>query len=446
MSVDESWNNFVTEIWGGNITGSKPSFLTHTLPTINDKYRKSFLTHIEKNGFNATYSRFLSDPTIGNGFNIFIRRTKDGMNFTQEEQFKNKKFYRIANPFEIEISNSEDNNDIKKATAEFFNTEPINDFSFYHMWECMMVFTPLSSTSSASISCLGGSDSSINSFLKCRKTVASKSASDGDELYVYLSTPSITNSKIKKFPKGYNDKSVTDSSNFAKFAKKSDLVIGSFVFDEVPNVNYIEQKIFRHKLWEIVTAMKITKTGGSLIIKFDELYTNVSVNIIELLGIFYEQVSIFKPYTSRPSLSERFIICKGFHGPNIKIIGKIEALLSEMESRENGDMFLYSIADDFSHDESFRNMVNMSSIKLSNEQYDNINRILRYKMSNNYFGTQYHEYLGIQQSSADFWKNLFYPSASTNIKALVTNLKSIFDDTLILRNEELKLYSERLLG
>lgn len=40
--------------------------------------------------------------------------------------------------------------------------------------------------------------------------------------------------------------------------------------------------------------------------------------MIELLTLFYKDVKITKPLTSRPASSERYVICQDFNGASIE--------------------------------------------------------------------------------------------------------------------------------
>ena len=92
-------------------------FVLYELPQQPDE----LISHIKKKGFNETYSRFLSQPQISNGFNIFIHKSKDKMSFVNDPKYRNKNFYHVTNPFEHTITNSsKDKLDITSYSKIYF--------------------------------------------------------------------------------------------------------------------------------------------------------------------------------------------------------------------------------------------------------------------------------------------------------------------------------------
>ena len=65
-------------------------------------------------------------------------------------------------------------------------------------------------------------------------------------------------------------------------------------------------------LCEIVTNLLIQKKDGYFIIKFFDIFTLLSIQLIYLTGSYYESFEIFKPKTSRMANSEKYIIFKKF--------------------------------------------------------------------------------------------------------------------------------------
>ncbi|KAG7323755.1 hypothetical protein KOW79_013457 [Hemibagrus wyckioides] len=63
-------------------------------------------------------------------------------------------------------------------------------------------------------------------------------------------------------------------------------------------------------LCQILTALSVVRTGGHFVCKTFDLFTPFSVGLIYLLYLCFERVSLFKPVTSRPANSERYVVCK----------------------------------------------------------------------------------------------------------------------------------------
>ncbi|XP_076874850.1 cap-specific mRNA (nucleoside-2'-O-)-methyltransferase 1 [Brachyhypopomus gauderio] len=64
-------------------------------------------------------------------------------------------------------------------------------------------------------------------------------------------------------------------------------------------------------LCQCLTALSVVRTGGHFVCKTFDLFTPFSVGIIYLLYLCFERVSLFKPVTSRPANSERYVVCRG---------------------------------------------------------------------------------------------------------------------------------------
>lgn len=60
---------------------------------------------------------------------------------------------------------------------------------------------------------------------------------------------------------------------------------------------------------EIITALSIQEKGGAFIFKIYSIYSNFTLTIILLLLNYYEEVYIYKPYCSKDSNRERYIVC-----------------------------------------------------------------------------------------------------------------------------------------
>lgn len=64
-------------------------------------------------------------------------------------------------------------------------------------------------------------------------------------------------------------------------------------------------------LCQFLTALSVVRPGGHFLCKTFDLFTPFSVGLIYLLYLCFERVSLFKPLTSRPANSERYVVCKG---------------------------------------------------------------------------------------------------------------------------------------
>ena len=88
------------------------------------------------------------------------------------------------------------------------------------------------------------------------------------------------------------------------------LVTADGGFDEGTDFNHKEQLHYNLILSEIYSAIYLQKPNGHFILKVFDILTETSIHLIYLLSICYKEVYIYKPKTSRPTNSEKYIICK----------------------------------------------------------------------------------------------------------------------------------------
>ncbi|KAK7129197.1 hypothetical protein R3I94_017421 [Phoxinus phoxinus] len=84
---------------------------------------------------------------------------------------------------------------------------------------------------------------------------------------------------------------------------------GGFSVEGQENIQEILSK--QLLLCQFLTAMSVVRPGGHFLCKSFDLFTPFSVGLIYLLYLCFERVSLFKPVTSRPANSERYVVCKG---------------------------------------------------------------------------------------------------------------------------------------
>ncbi|XP_063774937.1 cap-specific mRNA (nucleoside-2'-O-)-methyltransferase 1 [Pseudophryne corroboree] len=64
-------------------------------------------------------------------------------------------------------------------------------------------------------------------------------------------------------------------------------------------------------LCQFLVGLSVVRIGGHFICKTFDLFTPFSVGLIYLLYCCFEHVCLFKPVTSRPANSERYVVCRG---------------------------------------------------------------------------------------------------------------------------------------
>jgi len=109
--------------------------------------------------------------------------------------------------------------------------------------------------------------------------------------------------------------------NFVENIKENtcDIITCDGGIDYSNNYNNQELASYEFIYNEILLSLYLQKEGGILIIKmFDILYYS-SIQLLYILYLCYDTIIINKPYTSRLTNSEKYIICKGYKY-NIRVI------------------------------------------------------------------------------------------------------------------------------
>jgi 23S rRNA U2552 (ribose-2'-O)-methylase RlmE/FtsJ len=107
------------------------------------------------------------------------------------------------------------------------------------------------------------------------------------------------------------------------------LVTADGGFDEGTDFNNKEQLHYFLILNEIYSALCLQKQGGTFILKVFDIFTTTSVHLLYLLNLVYGEIYIYKPKTSRPTNSEKYIICKNLQLSDKTYILNILRQLSE---------------------------------------------------------------------------------------------------------------------
>ena len=119
---------------------------------------------------------------------------------------------------------------------------------------------------------------------------------------------------------------------------KLDLIIGDGGMGADTNSSYDLQKL---DLAQVINVLAYSSIYGSCVIKHFTPYminkpesieaTSFFISFIYLYYIAFEEVSLYKPYTSDITSGEFYIICKGFKGIDDTIINKLYTILNNFK-------------------------------------------------------------------------------------------------------------------
>ena len=430
---------------------------------------------------NLVTSSTINLPLSSLGFHNFFHRTKNAMSITNNLQTKNK-FYYVVNPFEEEIANYEDSlNNLTKLYLNIKDEQPeILSRSFYKMWEIIFLFNIADKKELTYAALAEGPGPFIQAVILFREKLGSGISKDKifgvtvhSEKRKYLemgkqflgfyneNVPgliSIHNTINPNKSKKYKAKStgdITDIKTISLFKKDiekskqyADLVTADGEFEWDDN-NFQEQEGYKLILGEIIAALNVQAKDGSFVLKIFETFTLPTIKMIYILSSFYNETYIYKPFFSRPSESERYIICKGFkydHKKDSSFLNKrIESLQTILEEM-NTLKFVYDIYPDLEIPQSFLNKIKFINIKIANPQQIMINEIVKYIKENNYFGDKYHTFRDKQIETTKWWTNNFYPPSENLFDKNKEDLKKLIESTLNKYNVEYEKFTKQLIN
>jgi hypothetical protein len=123
-------------------------------------------------------------------------------------------------------------------------------------------------------------------------------------------------------------------TNFSK--KKANLVTADGGFDYSGNFNGQEIDSCQIIYSECIIALHVLKTKGSFVCKVFDIFSITMIQIIYIISCYFEETYIYKPDTSRPANSEKYLVCKYFKNNITDETKKI--LLNIIEEWNNNDI------------------------------------------------------------------------------------------------------------
>jgi hypothetical protein len=359
------------------------------------------------------FGTMIAQPEMNLGFHFFQHRTRSKMKITKSLTTTDP-FYYIVNPFEVDETLITKTKEVLKLKDEEKLTS-----DFYKLWEMMMVFD-LGKDDKLTYSALGDNNFML-SLLKYRELFFS---TKDDKYFMVSINPDDNKGKettknylgkmykgLVKVHKAKEDFNITNLSNISNFKKEivknkklSDLVTGDGKLNWLDE-NYQEQEAYGLIIGQILAGLNSLDKDGTLIIKFFDTFTNLSVKLIFLLSSLFETSYLYKPYFSRVSESEKYFVGLKFKNPSeLKTVIK---MLEEILKDFNQEKYILNIFPKMKLPQEFVNQIRVINLQIVNEQQIMINNMITYINENNYFGEKYHQYLDQHQKAIKYWIDNF---------------------------------------
>lgn len=299
------------------------------------------------------FSKYVQEPMIIFGFNLFILKNKDKLNILKNLPESQQIIHYIFNEYEYDLP-SKKNESIDFAFQKKYSVD--TDYIFYNIWEII------------------------------------------DELNLKKNSFDIASnnkSALLAFKTFRNNKDKYISFDDLKLTKKVDILI---CIDEVSfiNKNYQEQEISSLLLEYVLLSLKSLNEDGILVLRLYDTYTKFTIKLIQILSNFFDKTYFIKPLTSSYANSDKFFVAQGFkkYTENLdKLLIKKNDYIIDIDNLEIDEKLLEQI-------------INMNQT-LSDLQYIVINQMYQFILNKNYYGVEYHSQVEKQTDASKKWIKKF---------------------------------------
>jgi 23S rRNA U2552 (ribose-2'-O)-methylase RlmE/FtsJ len=343
-------------------------------------------------------------PLFTLGFHSFLHRTRNAMNITKNLQTKTE-FYYVVNPFENKISNYED--DMVSSTKTYLKAKDEYSNDFQKLWEILFAFDI--APNNQTIQIIGNDE--LEECVKLFKEKTSKTASKD------------------KFVSG---KEVKTGS--------CDLIINNYK-KKVDDYNFIEQESYQELIETLLSIMTNLSDKGNVVLQIYDTFTIPTLKLIYILQSCFDEAYIYKPFMSRHSDNEKYLILKKFKSPKNDVIKGLESAIKNQENKK----YLIEIFPELVLSKDYLNTFKYINIRLINNQQIMINEIVKYIKENNYFGDKYHMFRDKQIESTKWWINSFYPPSVNLYEKNKDDLGKLFKGSQEKLNLEYQKFIETIV-
>lgn len=144
---------------------------------------------------------------------------------------------------------------------------------------------------------------------------------------------------------------------------------GGFSVEGQENIQEILSK--QLYLCQCLVALMIVRPGGHFVTKLFDLFTPFSAGLVYLMYRCFDSVCIFKPNSSRPANSERYLICKRKKSDTqavMEYLAQVNHLLSKRDDNEEEDVIQLVPLDELEADTLFVTYLKNSNDALGRKQ------------------------------------------------------------------------------
>lgn len=107
------------------------------------------------------------------------------------------------------------------------------------------------------------------------------------------------------------------------------LFTGDGGFDFSVDYQNQEKSVFRLLIASAIVGVQVLQPESTFVLKVFDLFSNSTHLLIRLLSICFRSWVLYKPVTSRPCNSERYLVCKGFRKAYPSVVAALQRMQDE---------------------------------------------------------------------------------------------------------------------
>jgi hypothetical protein len=112
------------------------------------------------------------------------------------------------------------------------------------------------------------------------------------------------------------------------------IIINNETTDQEDEYEYAKELFVK-----LITALSEQLDGGLLVVKVFSLYSGTTIQILQLLSVYYDTLRIIKPVVSHPVDNEKYLICSNFLGITPDKLENLRNIATEWQQRPLKTMF-----------------------------------------------------------------------------------------------------------
>lgn len=115
---------------------------------------------------------------------------------------------------------------------------------------------------------------------------------------------------------------------------KSHIFTGDGGFDFSTDYENQEKSVYPLLVASAIIGLQVLLQDGVFILKLFDLYSNVTQYFLRCVTLCFKEWCLYKPATSRPCNSERYLVCRGFRKPFVHVLKALQVLQEKWKEGE----------------------------------------------------------------------------------------------------------------